>query len=206
MVQNTTNPVIFLEDGDQHMGSIWHTYYKGREAWEFLNVLCGPTANGGAGFAACVGGIGNHEFDGQYYNLLEYVRNINYQMVSSNIDDSCAQNAFGPMSAAELGSRIAKHTIITLPNPQQTKVGIVGYLTPETKSISSPPLCIDIPNEVAAVTAAVNALKAQGVKIIIALGHSGYAVDQTIAATIPDIDVVVGGEFNVMMNNPGTNV
>ena len=36
-------------------------------------------------------------------------------------------------------------------------------------------------------------LKAVGVDILIALGHSGYEVDQAIAAGVPDIDLVVGG-------------
>ena len=36
-------------------------------------------------------------------------------------------------------------------------------------------------------------LKAAGVDILIALGHSGYEMDQAIAAGVPDIDLVVGG-------------
>lgn len=36
-------------------------------------------------------------------------------------------------------------------------------------------------------------LKAQGVNIIIALGHSGLEKDKEIAAECPDIDLVIGG-------------
>lgn len=36
-------------------------------------------------------------------------------------------------------------------------------------------------------------LKAQGVNIIIALGHSGLERDKQIAAECPDIDLVIGG-------------
>lgn len=36
-------------------------------------------------------------------------------------------------------------------------------------------------------------LKDEGVKVIIALGHSGYQQDQIIALECPDVDIVIGG-------------
>ena len=36
-------------------------------------------------------------------------------------------------------------------------------------------------------------LKADGVNIIIALGHSGFERDKQIAAQCPEIDLVIGG-------------
>lgn len=42
-------------------------------------------------------------------------------------------------------------------------------------------------------------LKAQGIKIIIALGHSGYAKDQEIAEKCPDVDIVIGGHTNTFL-------
>jgi 2',3'-cyclic-nucleotide 2'-phosphodiesterase (5'-nucleotidase family) len=42
-------------------------------------------------------------------------------------------------------------------------------------------------------------LKADGIKIIIALGHSGIERDKQIAAECGDIDLVIGGhcEYNL---------
>lgn len=45
------------------------------------------------------------------------------------------------------------------------------------------------------------ALKSRGVNILIALGHSGYDVDQQIARLCPDIDIVVGGHSNTFLYN-----
>lgn len=45
------------------------------------------------------------------------------------------------------------------------------------------------------------ALKNRGVNILIALGHSGYDVDQQIGIKCPDIDVVVGGHSNTFLYN-----
>lgn len=42
-------------------------------------------------------------------------------------------------------------------------------------------------------------LKKNGVNIIIALGHSGYIVDQQIARECPEVDVVVGGHSNTFL-------
>lgn len=44
-------------------------------------------------------------------------------------------------------------------------------------------------------------LKAQGVDILIALGHAGIKVDIKIAKLIPEIDVVIGGHTNTFLHN-----
>lgn len=44
-------------------------------------------------------------------------------------------------------------------------------------------------------------LKAKGIKIFIAVGHSGYQMDKRIAAECPDIDVVIGGHTNTFLYN-----
>jgi len=42
-------------------------------------------------------------------------------------------------------------------------------------------------------------LKAQGIKIIIALGHSGYLKDLEIAKNCPEVDIVIGGHTNTFL-------
>lgn len=42
-------------------------------------------------------------------------------------------------------------------------------------------------------------LKAEGVNIIIALGHSGIERDQQIAAMCPEIDLVIGGHCKLTL-------
>lgn len=41
----------------------------------------------------------------------------------------------------------------------------------------------------------------KGVNIILALGHSGYDVDQEIAKNCPLVDVVIGGHTNTFLYN-----
>ncbi|XP_069168282.1 snake venom 5'-nucleotidase-like [Procambarus clarkii] len=86
------------------------------------------------------------------------------------------------------------------------KVGVVGYLTTETMTIASPGKLI-ITDEAKAVRAEARRLKAAGVDIIIALGHSGYRKDLEIAKEVEEVDAVVGGHTNTFLytgENPST--
>jgi 5'-nucleotidase len=47
----------------------------------------------------------------------------------------------------------------------------------------------------------VEALKADGVEIIIALGHAGIDVDIDIAKKVDDVDIVIGGHTNTFLYN-----
>jgi 5'-nucleotidase/UDP-sugar diphosphatase len=54
---------------------------------------------------------------------------------------------------------------------------------------------------VEAVQAEVDKLTAEGVNKIIVLSHSGYAVDQKVAAGATGVDVIVGGHSNTLLSN-----
>ena len=54
-------------------------------------------------------------------------------------------------------------------------------------------------DEVSAVRAEAQRLKAQGVDIIIGLGHAGYRKDIQLAEEVQELDVVVGGHTNTFL-------
>lgn len=60
---------------------------------------------------------------------------------------------------------------------------------------------VDIHDEIEDMKEEVSKLKAKGIKIIIALGHSGFAKDKLIAKLVPDLDLVVGGHTNTFLFN-----
>lgn len=45
----------------------------------------------------------------------------------------------------------------------------------------------------------VQKLQTLGINKIIALGHSGFTVDQEIAKKVPGVDVVIGGHTNTFL-------
>jgi 5'-nucleotidase len=69
------------------------------------------------------------------------------------------------------------------------RVGIIGYVTPETKDLASTGK-VKFLSEIQSIRNEAQRLKTQGVDIIIAVGHSGYEVDQEIGKQVGSALVV----------------
>ena len=90
------------------------------------------------------------------------------------------------------------------------KIGFVGYLTPETIWTANVPSGLLLNDEIEALTEEVGKLQADGVNIIVAIGHSGYLTDQKLAAAVPGIDIIVGAHSHSFLYpgdspNPSNN-
>lgn len=80
------------------------------------------------------------------------------------------------------------------------KIGIIGYLTPETKSIAKPNE-VEYNDEIESLKKEVKQLQLKGIDIIIALGHSGIHKDLEIAKEVEGLDVVIGAHTNTFLWN-----
>ena len=69
--------VIVLDAGDQYQGSLMYTTYKGDVEAEFMNLI---------GFDAMA--VGNHELDDGPEGLAKLADNVNFPVISGNIDIS----------------------------------------------------------------------------------------------------------------------
>ena len=67
-----------------------------------------------------------------------------------------------------------------------------------TQDISHPGN-VGFTDEIVAIRREAQRLKAQGVNILIALGHSGFGTDKKIAHEVEDIDLVIGGHTNTFL-------
>ncbi|MCK8779141.1 5'-nucleotidase C-terminal domain-containing protein [Rhizobium sp. NTR19] len=170
--------VILLNGGDNFQGSLFYTTYKGAAEAEALNAMK---------FDAMT--VGNHEFDDSDDVLATFLDKIQFPVVTANVV---------PTAAAKIGDRIKPFVILDVGGE---KVGIVGAVTNETPEVASPGPNITIADDVAKITEAVQAVKAQGVNKIIALTHVGYPRDLSAIAKIPDVDVVVGGHTHTLLSN-----
>ena len=56
-------------------------------------------------------------------------------------------------------------------------------------------------DEIECIRAEAEKLHSQGVKIIIAMGHSGYIKDQEIASKVPLVRMVVGGHSHTYLSS-----
>lgn len=178
-IRSSESNVLLLDAGDQFQGSVWFNYYHGAEAAHFMNKLR---------YDAMV--FGNHEFDNGVDGLMKpFMEQIRCPVLSANIKPDRTL-------AATFGSSFLPYKIFTVGDQQ---VGVVGYTSQETPALSKPGPHLDFEDEVRSVQQQVDKLQTLGVGKIVALGHSGFTVDQLIAKKVRGVDVVVGGHSNTFL-------
>lgn len=172
-------PVLLLDAGDQFQGSVWFSFYKGAEAAHFMNMLRYDAM-----------ALGNHEFDNGVPGLMEpFLGQVLCPVLSSNIRTD-------PPLDATFGTAFSPYTVVQVGDES---VGIVGYTSRETPALSDPGPLVHFEDEVTALQRQVDKLQTLGVNKIIALGHSGFTVDQEIARRVRGVDVVIGGHSNTFL-------
>ncbi|KAJ8023885.1 5'-nucleotidase [Holothuria leucospilota] len=175
-IRATYDNTLLLDGGDQFQGTQWFYFYQGRATSHFMNRL---------GYDAMA--IGNHEFDLGNAKLIEFLRNVTFPVLSSNIDAS---------SEPELEALFQKSVVLSVSGEM---IGIVGYTFYKTPEISKPSSSLIFNEEIPSIQAEVNKLMNSGVNKIIALGHSGYDIDIEIAKKTVGIDIIVGGHSDTFL-------
>ena len=173
-----SNNSILVDGGDQFQGTLFYTYYKGALAAEMMNKV---------GYDAMT--VGNHEFDDGPEVLAGFMSAVNFPVLMYNADVS---------NEPLLAGKLAKSTVIERGGE---KLGLIGLTPDDTGDLASPGDNITFSDPVAAVQGEVDALTAMGVNKIIVLSHSGYGVDQRVAAETTGVDVIVGGHSNTLLSN-----
>ena len=173
-----SNNTVLFDGGDQFQGTLFYTYYKGKMAAEFMNKL---------GYDAMT--VGNHEFDDGPEVLRGFMDAVEFPVLMSNADVS---------GEPQLAGVLKKSTVIERGGE---RLGLIGLTPQDTDELASPGPDITFTDPVDAVQAEVDRLTAEGVNKIIVLSHSGYGVDQRVAAETTGVDVIVGGHTNTYLSN-----
>ncbi|MDE4131548.1 bifunctional metallophosphatase/5'-nucleotidase [Phaeobacter sp. QD34_3] len=176
--RSRTNNSILVDGGDQFQGSLFYTYYKGKAAAEMMNKM---------GYDGMT--VGNHEFDDGPEVLRGFMDAVGFPVLMSNADVS---------QEPALADVLKKSTVIERGGE---RIGLIGLTPEDTHELASPGKNITFSDPVAAVQAEVDRLTAEGVNKIIVLSHSGYGVDQQVAAQTSGVDVIVGGHTNTYLSN-----
>lgn len=134
--------------------------------------------------------LGNHEFDNGVSGLTPFIRNLSCPVLAANL-------VLNKEPELEAETNIEKSVAFDI---NGVKVGVIGYLTPETKVLAIKNN-VEYIDEIPALIEEVTNLKSQGVNIIIALGHSGYKKDLEIAKEVEGLDLVIGGHTNTFLWN-----
>ncbi len=174
--------VLLLDAGDQFQGTLFFNSYQGKATQTFMNSQ---------GYDAMT--LGNHEFDQGSGVLAKFIIGLNFPVIVSNLDVS---------ESPILQGLIKKSHILKMGDE---KIGIVGYITRETRLISQPGPNVYFNFVKSSVKSEVENLIAKGINKIIALSHAGLEKDKQIAAKIEGIDVIISGHNHYLLSNSAQN-
>uniref|UniRef100_U5EKN3 Apyrase n=1 Tax=Corethrella appendiculata TaxID=1370023 RepID=U5EKN3_9DIPT len=170
-------PVLYLNAGDTYTGTPWFTIFKDNISASFLNILQPDAIS-----------LGNHEFDEGVSGLVPFLNEVKFPVLVTNL------NLTNTPEMQHTNSLQRSQIFIK----NGVRIGVIGYLTPETKYLAKPNT-VEYIDEIVAINKEAEELKRQGVNILIALGHSGLARDKEIAENCPDIDLIIGGHSHTFL-------
>ena len=181
LMANEKNP-LFVHSGDMFVNDIMFNKFFGVPEFKILIDL---------GLRAMC--VGNHEFD------LTPDR-LKATLIDAGVPDSELDMITADLDMTEdpdLASMVNPYTIVPLGNLQ---VGLFG-MTPSMANTFSKPAPNVITDYEEAAQSAVDALRPQ-CDIVIGLTHLNVEDDDTLAATIPDIDLIIGGHSHSHNDEP----
>ena len=172
---------ILVSNGEVN-GTLYFSLYKGEVDFKVLNAL---------GLDAYQ--LGNHEFDEGEKRLAELIGMATFPILGANIHPTSAS----PMAS----SRILPYVIKEIDGE---KIAILGVLKVEkTRESSMVTDAVKFTDEISTVKEQVKALNDQKINKIIVLSHLGYDFDQKLAASVTDIDIIVGGDTHTRLDSTG---
>jgi len=188
-LEATEHNLLKLHAGDATTGTLYYTLFKGGADADLMHTLC---------FDAMV--PGNHEFDEGDERLAAFISRLQGKhcrtpMVSSNIHPqegtplapAGSKGLLTPWIVKEVGGEM---------------VGIVGLTTVGKTTASSRPLpSTRFEHEAEAARRTIALLTEQGVHRIVLLTHIGYKNDAALAAVLPEVDVIIGGDSHTLLGD-----
>lgn len=170
--------VVFLHAGDLVQGTLFYTVYGGRADAAVYNAMALDAMT-----------LGNHEFDRGSQGLSLLLEEVLFPVVCANISlegDTLLAGRVAPFAVLETGGE---------------RIGVVGLVTEELASVSSPSEETVVVSALAAGQDAVSMLESQGVDKIVVLSHLGYSRDLELAAALHGVDVIVGGHSHTLLGD-----
>ncbi|WOI56616.1 bifunctional metallophosphatase/5'-nucleotidase [Palleronia sp. LCG004] len=171
--------VILLDAGDQFQGSLFFTQYGGDLSAEFMTQL---------GYDAMA--VGNHEFDDGPEGLAKFLEQVEFPVLSANIDVS---------GNDALSGNVPKSIVIETEGDE--RIGIVSVLAEDTPETSSPGDDVIFSSIIDAAQQQVDMLTDDGVNKIVMLTHVGLPADRRLAEGVTGIDLIIGGHSHTLLGD-----
>ena len=185
-VREANEHVLLLDSGDIFQGTPYFNFFGGELEFRAMTAMGYDVAT-----------LGNHDFDNGVDGLVEMLPEAGFEFVSANYD----------VSGSALAGHVEPWTIREFGG---VKVGIFGLgIAFEKLVLASLHEGVVYADPVAAARAACRELLDKGCSLIICLSHLGYRYgdparpsDQTVAAAVPEIDLILGGHTHTFLSEP----
>jgi 5'-nucleotidase len=172
------NPqTIFTLGGDTISPSVESRTYKGAQMIDAWNAL-------GIDYAV----FGNHEFDFKTADLLARIKESKFTWLGANVLDTKTKRIFAdtpPFVIREIGG---------------VKVGIIGFLLPETKQTSSMEDFLTVQDFCQTAKKYVPMMRQKGARTIIGLTHLSMFQDKQLA-NCAKFDLILGGHEHTLLQS-----
>ncbi len=172
--------VILLHAGDDFQGTPISSITKGRSQFELLELMQPDAMT-----------LGNHEFDYGAANLRQLLPTVTFPIISANLWDKSLGAPFVPRY------RILERGGMT--------IGVIGLAPADLKSLTmrSNVEDLDVLDAAMVTRQLIHELGQRfGARFIVVLSHMGVEADSALAATVDDIDVIVGGHSHTALWKP----
>jgi 5'-nucleotidase/UDP-sugar diphosphatase len=184
-----TQNLLKIHAGDAVTGSLYYTFFKGAVDAQMMNTVC---------FDAFT--PGNHEFDDGDGVLKGFLDELAKGPCKTSVVSSNVVPAAGSPLAPTGGTPYLKPYVIK--EVDGVKVGLIGItIAGKTVNSSRPLATTTFNDEVTSAQKAIDELKAQGIRHIVAITHQGYDADKAMAAKLTDVDVIIGGDSHTLLGD-----
>jgi 5'-nucleotidase / UDP-sugar diphosphatase len=184
--------VLRLHAGDAITGDLYYTLFQGEADADLMNQVC---------FDAFV--VGNHEFDfgdAGLKRFLDYLSKRTWECHTPSLGANVVP-ALGVSPLARFSPSDYLLPAVTLERGGR-RIGIVGIdVAGKTMASSSPDPGTVLVDEAEAAQGAIDALRADGVDIVILLTHIGYRSDLALATRLRGVDLIVGGDSHSLLGD-----
>jgi 5'-nucleotidase len=172
------NPyTIFTLGGDTVSPSVETRTYRGAQMIDAWNAV-------GIDYAV----LGNHEFDIKTPELLQRIKESQFQWLGANVIDSKTNKIF------------ADTPPFAIRDFDGVKVGFIGLLLPETKETSSMEASLNITSFCETAKQIVPKMRAAGANAVVGLTHLFMFQDKELAKCA-DFDLILGGHEHTLLQS-----
>ncbi|HNX75304.1 MAG TPA: bifunctional UDP-sugar hydrolase/5'-nucleotidase [Candidatus Rifleibacterium sp.] len=177
-IRNETGELLLLDAGDILQGTPVYSIFKGEACFKAAKA-CGYDATT----------LGNHEFDNGLANLQTQLATSGMRLLCCNVfQRDTNRHVFAPY-----------HVFLR----QGLKIGVIGSIGNEAwddtdRQIRAPLHQIDQITEVRATARRIQ----PHVDLVVLLSHAGIEFDRILAASVPEVDVLIGGHTHEVLSTP----